>query len=219
VYRWHSCVSERDDKWTESIYEKLFPGKDTAKIDLAEFIATLGKFEGSLSKDPPARNFADLPRQDDGTFNDDDLVKILTESIEDVAGAFGANQVPLALRAVEILGINQARSWKLASLNEFRMFFGLAPHKTFEDINSDPKVAEQLKRLYDHPDYVEIYPGMAVEEAKPPMTPGSGLCTTYTISRAVLSDAVALVRGDRFYTVRLTSQELPCFYGLISFLG
>lgn len=29
---------------------------------------------------------------------------------------------------------------------------------------------------------------------------GSGLATGHTISRAILSDAVALVRGDRFYT-------------------
>src|SRR5277367_333613 len=30
---------------------------------------------------------------------------------------------------------------------------------------------------------------------------GVGICPTYTISRAILSDAVTLVRGDRFYTV------------------
>jgi len=33
------------------------------------------------------------------------------------------------------------------------------------------------------------------------MIPGVGIAPTYTISRTVLSDAVALVRGDRFYTV------------------
>lgn len=33
------------------------------------------------------------------------------------------------------------------------------------------------------------------------MAPGVGIAPTFTISRAVLSDAVALVRGDRFYTV------------------
>ena len=42
---------------------------------------------------------------------------------------------------------------------------------------------------------------MASEAAKEPMIPGVGIAPTYTISRAVLSDAVALVRGDRFYTV------------------
>jgi len=38
------------------------------------------------------------------------------------------------------------------------------------------------------------------------MIPGVGIAPTYTLSRTVLSDAVALVRGDRFYTV---SPRLP----------
>lgn len=28
VYCWHSCVSQRDQKWTEDLYNELFPGKD-----------------------------------------------------------------------------------------------------------------------------------------------------------------------------------------------
>ncbi len=62
-------------------------------------------------------------------------------------------------------------------------------------------VADQLRHLYEHPDFVELYPGLVAEEAKKPMVPGVGIAPTFTISRAVLSDAVALVRGDRFYTV------------------
>ena len=38
------------------------------------------------------------------------------------------------------------------------------------------------------------------------MIPGVGIAPTYTISRTVLSDAVALVRGDRFYTVSLAQR-------------
>lgn len=75
--------------------------------------------------------------------------------------------------------MNQARNWGLATLNEFRKFFGLKPHDTFESINSDPKVAEQLRHLYDHPDYVELYPGLVTEEAKEPMVPGVGIAPTY----------------------------------------
>jgi hypothetical protein len=129
-------------------------------------------------------------------------------SIEDIAGSFGANRVPDILRSVEILGIIQARSWNLASLNEFREFFGLTRHKTFEDINPDPVVAQKLKNLYDAPDCVELYPGLVAEKAKPPRTPGSGLCVNFTTSRAILSDAVGLVRGDRFYTVDYTPKNL-----------
>jgi hypothetical protein len=44
------------------------------------------------------------------------------------------------------------------------------------------------------------------------MIPGVGIAPTYTISRTVLSDAVALVRGDRFYTVSPPNKtETPSF--------
>jgi hypothetical protein len=49
--------------------------------------------------------------------------------------------------------MQQTRHWRLGSLNEFRKFFKLEPHKSFESINSDPKVAEHLRRLYDRTCY------------------------------------------------------------------
>jgi hypothetical protein len=206
IYRWHSCVSKKDEEWTNNVYQQMFPGAQSRS--LADIVKRLSDFGKNVPRDPHERRFANLTRTKSGSYEDEDLASIFAASVEDVAGAFGANQVPEVLRDVEILGIMQARSWKLASLNEFRKFFKLIPHKTFEDINPDPYVAEQLKRLYDHPDFVELYPGLVVEDAKYPVTPGSGLCPGYTISRAVLSDAVALVRGDRFYTVDYTSKNL-----------
>jgi hypothetical protein len=44
--------------------------------------------------------------------------------------------------------MKQARAWNCGSLNEFRKFFGLKTYDTFEEINPDPYVAEQLKHLY-----------------------------------------------------------------------
>jgi hypothetical protein len=206
VYRWHSCISRKDEEWTNDLYQQMFPAAQSR--NLADIVRKLSDFGKSVPKDPLERRFANLTRTKSGSYEDGDLASIFAASVEDVAGAFGANQVPEILRDVEILGIMQARAWKLASLNEFRKFFKLVPHKTFEDINPDPYVAEQLMRLYDHPDFVELYPGLVVEDAKHPATPGSGLCPGYTISRAVLSDAVALVRGDRFYTVDYTPKNL-----------
>ena len=64
------------------------------------------------------------------------------------------------------------------------------------------------------PDHVELYTGLVAEDAKQPMTEdeggpvGVGISPTYTISRAILSDAVALVRGDRFYTIDYTPKNL-----------
>ncbi|KAL5002235.1 heme peroxidase [Aspergillus recurvatus] len=207
AYRWHSAISENDEKWTEKVYEELI-GKPGAEISTQELLMGLGKYGASLPKDPSQRTFAGLERQEDGTFKDEELVNILTLAIEDVAGSFGARNVPKVLKAVEVLGIEQGRKWNVGSLNEFRKFFGLKNYETFEEINSDPEVAESLRTLYGHPDYVELYPGIVSEEAKDPMIPGVGIAPTYTISRAVLSDAVALVRGDRHYTVDYNPRNL-----------
>lgn len=210
VYRWHSCISQRDDLWTKDFYASLFPGSDPNEVKMPEFMRGVSEWEARIPKDPAERTFGGLERQQDGsgTFKDDDLVKILSESIEDVAGAFGARNVPHILRLVEVLGIEQCRTWKVASLNEFRQFFALKPYATFEDINPNPEVANTLRQLYDHPDYVELYPGLVAEADKQPMVPGVGIGPTYTISRAILSDAVTLVRSDRFYTVDYTAANL-----------
>lgn len=207
VYRWHSVISKRDQKWTEDMYKDLFPGKDTSQLTLRDFVLGLGQWQQSLSADPQDRPFAGL-RRTDGKYSDDELVRIFEESVEDCAGAFGACHIPSIFKTVEILGIKQARAWNLATLNEFRNYFNLTPYKTFEEINPDPYVSQTLKRLYDQPDFVELYPGLIVEATKNSIVPGSGLCTNFTISRAILSDAVALVRGDRFYTVDFTPKHL-----------
>jgi hypothetical protein len=88
------------------------------------------------------------------------------------------------LKPVEILGIIQARKWNVASLNEFRDFFKLKRYEKFEEINSDPYVVKTLERLYGHPDNVELYPGMFLEDVKPVMEAGMGLCKALT-SRTV----------------------------------
>ncbi|KAK2808634.1 hypothetical protein FQN50_004498 [Emmonsiellopsis sp. PD_5] len=207
AYRWHSTIGSQDEKWIEDIYKDLF-GKTGEETSMPELLAGMAKWQRELPQDPGKRSFAHLERQADGTFRDEDLAKIMTEAVEEVAGTFGPRNVPKALRAVEILGMQQARNLGCGSLNEFRKFFGLKQYETFEEINSDPEIANQLRNLYEHPDLVELYPGIVSEEAKIPMVPGAGICPTYTISRAVLSDAVALVRGDRFYTTDYNAKNL-----------
>lgn len=214
VYRWHSTLSDRDEQWTEEMWDGLFgkgpDGKrrDPKTVHKYEFLGKLDEVYKKMEKDPAKRKFANLERNADGTLPDEALVDIITSSVEDCANSFGPNRVPAIMRAIEVLGIEQSRAWNLGTLNEFRKYFKLEPHRTFEDITSDPYVAEQLKHLYDHPDKVEIYPGIVVEDAKKAMIPASGLCPPYTVSRAVLSDAVALVRGDRFYTIDYNPRTL-----------
>lgn len=110
------------------MYRELF-GKDAADVSLPELLQGLGKWEHGLDKDPQKRPFARLQRDADGKLPDDGLVEILTSSIEDISGksrvfpqsldtynnlgAFGANNIPKALKAVTILGMQQARKWNL----------------------------------------------------------------------------------------------------------
>lgn len=222
VYRWHSAVSKRDDEWTQALFREMFPNlkpADTASWDgIMKLVGKLASDEKKKDESrPEQRSFPalkaeKLTRVADGPFKgnykDNDIAKILVEGIEDCANASGPQQVPTVMKTIEILGIMQARKWNCATLNEFRKHFDLEPHRTFESITENTEVAEALKHLYNTPDNVELYPGLVVEDAKKPMLPGSGLCAPYTVTRGVLSDAVALVRGDRFYTTSYTPEAL-----------
>ncbi|KIW81777.1 hypothetical protein Z517_04803 [Fonsecaea pedrosoi CBS 271.37] len=210
VYRWHSAISIKDEKWTNDLYQSLFPGRDVTTVTQWELLPKLKKWLDDRGPDPSKWDLDSgrYKRTQRGTFRDEDLIKILTEATEDVACAFGPRNVPLVMKLIDVLGIQQARAWNVATLNEFRKFFKLEPHKTFSDITKNKEVARSLKALYEHPDYVELYPGIVAEDAKDPLEPGSGLCPGYTISRTILADAVALTRGDRFYTVDYTPANL-----------
>lgn len=101
------------------------------------------------------------------------------------------------------MGILQARKWGLATLNEFREYFGMSRHETFADINSDPEIQQALQDLYEDPDCVELYPGLMCEGHGQCLDPGTSCPNgaSTALWRAVFSDAVTLVRSDRFYTV------------------
>lgn len=198
-YRWHSCIAEADEEWIQDFFQQLL-GDDYGEMNLQALMVAVKKFEATVPADPAQREFGGMRRGPDGRFDDDELVERLATAIEQPGGAFGARNVPRIMKPVEMLAILRGRKWNLAGLNEFRKHFGLKAYATFEDINSDPEVADALRNLYQHPDHVELYPGIVAEEAKTPMVPGVGIAPTYTISRVVLSDAVALVRGDRHYT-------------------
>ncbi|KMU89621.1 linoleate diol synthase (Linoleate (8R)-dioxygenase) [Coccidioides immitis H538.4] len=212
IYRFHPAVSNNDEAWANQFFKDVFGNdKDPAKISVNEFRLGIWNWMRKLDKDPAKREFGGLKRQSNGMFKDSDLVKLLQESTEAVAGSFGGRNVPAVMKVVEMLGIEQGRQWGLATLNEFRAFFKLKRHEKFLDVNSDPSIAETLESLYGHPDDIELYTGVHVEEAKKPFMPGSGLCPGFTVSTAILYDAVALVRGDRFYTIDYSPESLTSF--------
>lgn len=214
LYRFHSCISKKDEKWINDFFLKLFPDRKASNLDditLPELGRAFVDYEKSIPGDPSQRTFGDLERQENGRFKDEDLVRVLKEAMEDPAGTFGHRMVPKALKIVEILGINQSRRWGCASLNEFREFFGLKRYEKFTDINPDKYVAETLEKLYTDPDMVELYPGLMIEDTKPVRNPGVGLCPTYTVGRAVLADAVTLVRSDRFMTIDYNASTMTAW--------
>ena len=88
VYRFHMIISERDDKWTQGLFAKLFPGKDPATISLDDFRAVLAGYLATIDPDPSKRNVAGLTRKADGTFDDAELIQIITDSTEDMAGIY-----------------------------------------------------------------------------------------------------------------------------------
>ena len=120
-----------------------------------------------------------------------------------MAGAYRARGTPEVLRIIEVMAMQQARSWGACSMNEFRQFLGLKKFDDFEEWCSDKEIAQAARQLYGHIDNLELYPGLQAEDCMP-LGPGSGICCGYTMTRAILADAICLVRGDRFYTTDYT---------------
>lgn len=105
VYRWHSAISERDERWTQDMYKEMF-GKDAHEVSMQELLRGLSKWEHDLAKDPSQRPFAHLERGADGKYSDDDLVKIMTESIEDTAGTYHfSSALPLHIAFVALVAV------------------------------------------------------------------------------------------------------------------
>lgn len=121
---------------------------------------------------------------------------------------FGPRNVPRSLKAVEIMGILQARKWGVGTLNDFREFFGMKRHDTFESISGCVEVQNALRDLYEHPDKVELYPGVFCEsDASQSADPGPSDVDS-ALWAAIFSDAITLVRSDRFYTVDWNTNSL-----------
>ncbi len=86
MYRWHSCISEKDEQWTENMYKEMF-GKPASEVNMQELMMGLGKWDQGLDKDPMKREFAKMRRGQDGKYSDDDLVNIIADAIDDCSGA------------------------------------------------------------------------------------------------------------------------------------
>ncbi|KAF4610857.1 hypothetical protein D9613_007045 [Agrocybe pediades] len=209
LYRWHATTSREDEAYVNTLFSHIFPDKPVEDVTVDDFktaAVRVQRTQPSITE----WTFGNLKHQEDGSFNDDELANILHNATEHAAGAFRARGTPAAMRLNEIMGMEQNRNWGVCSLNDFRKYLGLKPFATFLEWNSDPEIAEAAEKLYGHIDHLELYVGLQAEEAKP-LVEGAGLCPGYTISRAILSDAIALTRGDRFFTHDYTPYNLTAW--------
>jgi hypothetical protein len=211
TYRWHSAISAKDQRWLEQHMSKLLPNVRIEEMTAQDMLLAMRQFAARQPSNPSQRSLAGLHRHDGGNFEDAGLVKILSETTEDAAASFGPRHVPVVLRVVEIMGIQQARAWDVASLNEVRRYFGLTAHKSFADITSDPEIAASLEALYGNVEDVELYPGVVFEEPCISSNPGSAACSGISTTRAILFDAIALIQGDKFYRSDYTPSHLTAF--------
>ncbi|RYP69185.1 hypothetical protein DL769_005353 [Monosporascus sp. CRB-8-3] len=79
---------------TENVRCELGRGVDPAEASVDEVRQALAGYQRTIPGNSEERGFAGLRRGDDRAYSDDNLVGILRASIEDVAGAFGANPSP-----------------------------------------------------------------------------------------------------------------------------
>jgi linoleate 10R-lipoxygenase len=65
LYRFHSCISQRDERWINDFFLKLFPGRkaeDLQDVSWTELGQALLTFEANTPKDPSVRTFDGLER-------------------------------------------------------------------------------------------------------------------------------------------------------------
>ncbi|KAF5003805.1 hypothetical protein FDECE_9661 [Fusarium decemcellulare] len=225
LYRFHCAISLKDEKYAEDFLTEYFHKEsdknwDPKELNLPQFMQEMGKAraaEAGQPKPEPWQQEFGLTKNPElafqrnkitGLFDDQKMINELTKAMDDPISNFGPRNVPRCLKAVEILGIMQARKWEIGTLNDFRDFFGMERHKTFESISSHKEVQDALRDLYDHPDKVELYPGIFCESDNNMGADPGPSDVDSALWAAIFSDAITLVRSDRFYTVDWNTNSL-----------
>ena len=223
LYRFHCAIPLADEEYTEKFMKESAKAagikiSDPKNVSLPLFLQMMQGYpkndknsvkpseqEFGLNEDP---DLAFKRNSITGLFEDQEMVNQLRKCMDEPISNFGPRNVPRCLRNVEIMGILQARQWQIGTLNDFRDFFGMSRHDTFESITGDAEVQNALRDLYEHPDKVELYPGIFCEsDREQNLDPGPSDVDA-ALWAAIFSDAITLVRSDRFYTVDWNTNSL-----------
>ncbi|KAL0465912.1 hypothetical protein QR685DRAFT_548000 [Neurospora intermedia] len=231
LYRFHCAISRGDEEYLENYLEEYFEKQSRSdwnpkEMGLQEFLMEMGQARERRKNDPPVKpcdiEFGLKNKGEDEArkkmafkrdpitklFNDEQMVEHLTKVMDEPISNFGPRNVPRSLKAVEVMGILQARKWGVGTLNDFREFFGMKRHKTFESVSGCVEVQNALRDLYEHPDKIEFYPGVFCEsDASQSADPGPSDVDS-ALWAAIFSDAITLVRSDRFYTLDWNTNSL-----------
>lgn len=103
-------------------------------------------------------------KHDNGPLLDVGLDAAFSAASRQPAGELGALNTAAPLVPVEDLAVQQGRFNRLDTYNNYRRAFGMDPAGRFEDITTNPQLAATLEGLYGHPENVEFYPGLFVED-------------------------------------------------------
>ena len=221
LYRFHCAITQKDEAYTEDFMTESFKFADPKNVPLDQFISAMAKAAGYSeankaepcditfglkNKLKPEANFRRNPVT--GLFDDQQMVNALTSAMDDPISNFGPRNIPKCLRSVEIMGIMQARKWEVGTLNDFREFFHMPRHETFESVTGNIEIQNALRDLYDHPDKIELYPGIFCESDKDMGLDPGPRDVDAALWAAIFSDAITLVRSDRFYTVDWNTNSL-----------
>lgn len=219
VYRWHMALGKEDTEWLDSVmallgqtWESQLSSSSSASTngqggtDLTNgtvqgvFEALLPAFNDAFVHASPEELALGLPiagaHRDlkTGRFTDFHLAQFLRRGYQQIASELGnGGNTPAAFARVEMAGIMQGRQLKTCTFNDLRRHLNLTPLTSFEDFSEKPEIQQALKELYGTPDQVELYTGLMVERNKV-----TGLRLPYTMGRAILSDAVNLLRNGKW---------------------
>lgn len=210
IYRWHMAIGQEDEAWIDKVMGLLSEELKTLQdhkpepkgdggTDQGIFERLLPAFNKEFVKATPEELAKGLPiagaHRDvkTGVFSDFDLARVLRRGYTQVASELGYGfKTPASLAHVEIMGIKQGRLLKTCTFNDLRRHMNLMPLTSFKDFSDNEEIQQNLEELYGHPDNVELYAGVMVERPKV-----TGLRLPYTIGRAILSDAVNLLRNGK----------------------
>jgi prostaglandin-endoperoxide synthase 2 len=122
-------------------------------------------------------------RFDNRTLLQDGLVTALAGASQTRAWRMGLFNTTPMLDFVNAASIQQGRDNLLASYNDYRALFKYPRVTRFEQINSDPLVVSELRRIYSNVDRIEYFAGLFAEELPPRSA------TPPLIGRMVAADA------------------------------